>query len=67
MGMAREESDIMLHLDYIGAERIVRELWPHYHPGQIAGIIHNKNCHLGITARWVESIKRRIDKRTLFT
>ena len=60
-----EERLIQDLLDAAHAQRIVSDLWPRTSPAQIAQVINSKHRGLGITARWVEGIKRRIDKRTL--
>lgn len=63
--MQFEEKAIRRELYQCGAERVVEDLWPTHSPERIAGLLHARYPHAMnfITARWVESIKRRIDNR----
>lgn len=60
---ATEERLIEDMLAAAKVDKIISDLWGRYSPAQIAGVINSKNRGLGITPRWVESIKRRIDKQ----
>ena len=61
---AEAEAEVNAMLETIKAEEIVDRMWFDRSPRQIAQ--HIRAIHRGIpqvTARWVESIKRRIDRK----
>lgn len=63
--MREEEAVIMQRLTDQQVEAMVERYWKDCAPQHIAGLIRSRypQSMMFITARWVESIKRRIDNR----
>lgn len=62
---AAEEASISAYLELTKVEQFVENNWITHSPQHIAGLLSRRK-DMGIpwiTARWVESIKRRIDNR----
>lgn len=57
-----EEREIADYLERTGIESGIKARWPHQTPSDIADAINLARPGMKMTARWGESIKRRIDR-----
>ena len=61
--LTEEERIMAAYLEGTGIESGIANRWPHQTPTEIAAAINLARPGMKMTARWVESIKRRIDRR----